>query len=136
MGDGLGGAKRRHAPATAKVISPRQSAKETSGIQIAGPGGVDDLRYRVRVNDMDFGAGHDHRSARRAGERRDRHAPAHQLQRLVEVARPVKRPDLALTPSSTAQQATEAAAADKAKAEAEAEAKRQEEADRQKKIPM
>ena len=72
-----------------------QAVQETGGVQVAGARRVDHRR-RMRVDDVYFFAGDDHRTVRTARERGDGAVAAHAVQRLVEGVDLVEHRDLVL----------------------------------------
>ena len=96
MRDDLGGAQRAELGAMRHVLAAGEAIEEARGEEIAGTGGIEDLRDR-RGRDFDaILAGEDFRAFLAARQHRDLGLAAHRGGGLLEILRLVERADLGL----------------------------------------
>ena len=68
LGDHLAGTEGSQLAAALQGLPPAESVEETGGIEITGPGGVNQWAEHIGIDPMDFAATQHHGTKRPAGE--------------------------------------------------------------------
>ena len=96
MADDFGSAQTADPAAGGERQAAGQAIEKARGVEIAGPGGVDDARHRRRRHRVLLARGQHDAALGAAGQRRDRDMAAHRRGRGGEILGLVERADLRL----------------------------------------